>query len=165
MDCLFSGFRKRNIKTEHTNCNNHPRAAILLCKIPITISINSPPPPQVQKKCHTKYFHCLRRAMCKPNNYGVVLKKRLKGLLKFISGKALQITTKMMREGHLVVIAVQGKEPKRFLIKLDHLYNPDVLKLLKQAEEEFGFSREGVLELPCQPHELQRILSNIKALP
>ncbi|MBA0550755.1 hypothetical protein Goshw_025396 [Gossypium schwendimanii] len=103
--------------------------------------------------------------MCKPNNYGVVLKKRLKGMLKFISGKALQITTKMMREGHLVVIAVQGKEPKRFLIKLDHLYNPDFLKLLKQAEEEFGFSREGVLELPCQPHELQRILSNIKALP
>ncbi|OMO72421.1 Auxin responsive SAUR protein [Corchorus capsularis] len=64
-----------------------------------------------------------------------------------------------IREGHFVVIAAEGQEPKKFIIKLDHLNNPEFLKLLKEAEEEFGFSHEGALELPCRPDELQRILS------
>ncbi|KAK6244687.1 hypothetical protein QUC31_011096 [Theobroma cacao] len=81
-------------------------------------------------------------------------------MIRFIAGK-LQSSlplSKTIREGHFVVIATEGPEPKRFVIKLDHLNNPEFLKLLKQAEEEFGFYREGAIELPCRPDELQRIL-------
>ncbi|XVF55506.1 hypothetical protein PTKIN_Ptkin06aG0041500 [Pterospermum kingtungense] len=95
--------------------------------------------------------------MGKAEKFGV-LKKGSIGMLRFIAGK-LQGRPSLSREGHFVVIATEGKEPKRFVIKLDYLNNPEFLKLLKQAEEEYGFSQEGVLELPCPPDELQRILS------
>ncbi|XVE76137.1 hypothetical protein DITRI_Ditri12bG0149100 [Diplodiscus trichospermus] len=81
-------------------------------------------------------------------------------MLRFIARK-LQSSlslSKKIREGHFVVIAAEGQEPKRFVIKLDHLKNRDFLKLLKRAEEKFGFSQEGVLELPCLADELQSIL-------
>ena len=96
--------------------------------------------------------------MCKAKNFGV-LKKGSIGMLRFITGKLQFSLSKRIREGHFVVIATEGQEPKRYVIKLDYLNNPEFLKLLKQAEEEYGFSQEGALELPCGPDELQRILS------
>ncbi|GKV40938.1 hypothetical protein SLEP1_g48528 [Rubroshorea leprosula] len=68
-----------------------------------------------------------------------------------------------VRKGHFVVIATRGREPQRFLIKLCYLHNPEFLKLLKQAEEEFGFSQEGVIAIPCRPDELQKILTMSKS--
>ena len=65
---------------------------------------------------------------------------------------------KGMREGHFVVVATLGWEPKRFTVELDFLNNPEFLRLLKQAEDEFGFSHDGALAIPCQPDELQSIL-------
>lgn len=64
-----------------------------------------------------------------------------------------------VREGHLVVIANKGWKPKRFVIELGYLNHPEFLKLLKQAEEEFGFCQEGALAIPCRPDELQKIPS------
>ncbi|KAJ0089425.1 hypothetical protein Patl1_32168 [Pistacia atlantica] len=64
-----------------------------------------------------------------------------------------------LKEGHFVVIATEGWEPKRFVIQLGYLNNTEFLKLLKQAEEEFRFSQEGALVIPCRPDELQQILS------
>ncbi|XVE61672.1 hypothetical protein DITRI_Ditri06bG0058800 [Diplodiscus trichospermus] len=93
-------------------------------------------------------------------NFGV-LKKGSLGMLRFIVGKlqgSLSLP-KRIREGHFVVITTQGQERKRFVIKLLYLNNPEFLKLLNRAEEEFGFSQEGALELPCRPDELLRILS------
>ncbi|KAH7844065.1 hypothetical protein Vadar_023844 [Vaccinium darrowii] len=62
-----------------------------------------------------------------------------------------------VREGHFVVHAVDNGEPKRFVLELAYLEDPDFLNLLKQAEEEFGFRSEGVLAVPCGPNELQKV--------
>ncbi|KAI4300312.1 hypothetical protein L6164_033704 [Bauhinia variegata] len=66
---------------------------------------------------------------------------------------------KGVKQGHFVVIATQGWKSERFLIELGYLHNPDFVKLLKQAEEEFGFSQVGALAIPCQPEDLQRIIN------
>ena len=65
---------------------------------------------------------------------------------------------KGVKQGYLVVVATEGWKPERFVVKLGYLNNPEFLKLLKQAEEEFGFSHEGALSIPCQPDDLERII-------
>ncbi|MED6184045.1 hypothetical protein PIB30_043631 [Stylosanthes scabra] len=69
-----------------------------------------------------------------------------------------------VKEGHFAVIAEGGgggddeEGPKRFVMPLSCLRNPAFLRLLEQAEEEYGFDHEGALTIPCTPSQLQRIL-------
>ncbi|KAJ7947863.1 Auxin-responsive protein [Quillaja saponaria] len=63
-----------------------------------------------------------------------------------------------VKEGHFAVIAADGEEPKRFVVPLSCLTHPTFLRLLEQAEEEYGFDHEGALAIPCRPSELERIL-------
>lgn len=87
------------------------------------------------------------------------LKKGSIRMLRFILEKLLSTPPPVkVKEGHFVVIATKGWESRRFLIALAYLNHPEFLKLLKQAEEEFGFSQEGALAIPCRPDELQKIL-------
>ncbi|GLT56676.1 hypothetical protein SLA2020_297020 [Shorea laevis] len=92
-----------------------------------------------------------------------VLEKGSLGMLRFMAEKLqaiLSLTRRVkVRNGHFAVIATQGRKPQRFVIKLGYLHHPEFLKLLKQAEEEFGFSQEGAIGIPCQPDELQKILT------
>lgn len=78
-------------------------------------------------------------------------------MLRFIVGK-LQRLSKGVKQGHFVVIATRGWRAERFVIELGYLNDPEFLKLLKRAEEEFGFSHEGALEIPCHPDDLHRVL-------
>ncbi|EXC31777.1 hypothetical protein L484_020601 [Morus notabilis] len=64
-----------------------------------------------------------------------------------------------VKEGHFAVIAVKGDEPKRFVVPLSCLAHPTFLRLLEQAAEEYGFDREGALNIPCRPCELEKILA------
>ena len=57
-----------------------------------------------------------------------------------------------------MVVATEGWKPERFVVDLGYLNNPKFLKLLKQVEEEFGFSHEGALASPCRPDDLERII-------
>ncbi|TMW94534.1 hypothetical protein EJD97_010120 [Solanum chilense] len=64
-----------------------------------------------------------------------------------------------VKEGHFAILSVNPvEEPKRFIVELHCLTNPSFLKLLKQAENEYGFQQKGVLEVPCSAAELQEIL-------
>ncbi|XP_061965269.1 auxin-responsive protein SAUR72-like [Populus nigra] len=72
--------------------------------------------------------------------------------------EAAKIVPVDVKKGHFAVTAIKGEEPKRFVVKLDCLANPDFLSLLEQAKEEYGFQQEGVLAVPCRPEELQMIL-------
>jgi|UniRef100_A0A2N9EYY9 SAUR family protein len=63
-----------------------------------------------------------------------------------------------VKEGHFSVIAVDGNEPKRFVVPLSYLTHPTFVRLLEQAAEEYGFDHEGALSIPCRPSELERIL-------
>ncbi|PON60309.1 Small auxin-up RNA [Parasponia andersonii] len=99
--------------------------------------------------------------MAKAINYKGARKGSL-GILRFIVGK-IQTSLSLSRgvklkQGHFVVIATESWKPERFVVELGYLNNPEFLMLLKQAEEEFGFSQEGALAIPCRPDDLQRIL-------
>ena len=88
--------------------------------------------------------------IAKSINYNKMARKGSLGMLRLIVGK-LQTSlslSKGVKQGHFVVMATEGWRPERFVIKLRYLNNPEFLKLLKQAEEEFGFSQEGALEIP-----------------
>ncbi|GFQ03295.1 auxin-induced protein 15a [Phtheirospermum japonicum] len=63
-----------------------------------------------------------------------------------------------VREGHFAVHAVDDGELRRFVIELSYLAHPGFLKLLAQAEEEFGFDQTGVLAIPCTYSDLQTII-------
>ncbi|KAL2332009.1 hypothetical protein Fmac_019590 [Flemingia macrophylla] len=65
-----------------------------------------------------------------------------------------------VKEGHFAVIAECGEEQKRFVLPLSCLANPTFLKLLEQAEEEYGFDHEGAVTIPCRPSEIERILTH-----
>ncbi|CAN4118899.1 unnamed protein product [Withania somnifera] len=77
--------------------------------------------------------------------------------------EALRSNNKMVpddvKQGYFAVLSVSPEEePKRFIVELDWLINPSFLKLLKQAEDEYGFQQKGVLKVPCREEELQKIL-------
>lgn len=63
-------------------------------------------------------------------------------------------------EGHFAVIAMQGEETKRFIVELDYLSDPDFLRLLDKAGEEYGYRHKGAIAVPCRPQELQKIIEN-----
>ncbi|OVA06972.1 Auxin-induced protein [Macleaya cordata] len=65
----------------------------------------------------------------------------------------------MVVEGHFPVFTTGGESPKKFFVGLSYLKHPAFVKLLKEMEREFGFDQQGVLVVPCQASELQRILS------
>ncbi|XP_040991116.1 auxin-responsive protein SAUR50 [Juglans microcarpa x Juglans regia] len=64
-----------------------------------------------------------------------------------------------VKEGHFVVNAVEGDEPRRFVVPLSYLTHPTFVRLLEKAAEEYGFDHEGALTVPCRPSELERILA------
>lgn len=66
-----------------------------------------------------------------------------------------------VKEGQFAVLAKDEEKAMRFVVELSVLQHPGFLRLLKLAEEEFGFQQiNGALELPCQPEELRRILQD-----
>lgn len=67
-----------------------------------------------------------------------------------------------VKEGQFAVMAVKCQEPKRFVVELRCLTNPSFLRLLKKAGEEYGFRNHGAIEIPCEPHELQMVLLEMK---
>ncbi|CAN0926938.1 hypothetical protein LINGRAHAP2_LOCUS35602 [Linum grandiflorum] len=63
-----------------------------------------------------------------------------------------------VKRGQFAVTATKGGKPKRFIVELDDLNDPDFLNLLELSEDKFGFCQAGVLEVPCLPAELQKVL-------
>lgn len=68
-----------------------------------------------------------------------------------------------VKEGHFAIFAVNTKEErKRFILELNWLKNPAFVRLLKLAEEEYGFRQKGVLEIPCPHEELEKLILQLK---
>lgn len=63
-----------------------------------------------------------------------------------------------VKKGHFVVHTVDGGELKRFVVELRYLGHPGFLKLLEQAENEFGFKQTGILAIPCRYTDLLSVL-------
>ncbi|XP_071733119.1 auxin-induced protein 6B [Rutidosis leptorrhynchoides] len=58
--------------------------------------------------------------------------------------------------GHVAVSV--GSNCKRFVVRATHLNHPVFKKLLVQAEEEFGFSHSGPLNIPCDEYLFEEII-------
>ncbi|KAK1283987.1 hypothetical protein QJS10_CPB21g00327 [Acorus calamus] len=93
-----------------------------------------------------------------------VRRNSIVGLMK----RALRKASKQMevpedvKDGQFAVVAVSGDDgPKRFVVSLRCLSHPTFLRLLEKAEEEFGFSQEGPLTIPCQSSELEKVLGEL----
>ncbi|XP_074352594.1 auxin-responsive protein SAUR71 [Apium graveolens] len=69
-----------------------------------------------------------------------------------------------VKEGHFAVFAAKGEVPKRFVVNLRCLSSAAFLRLLEQAEEEYGFQQKGVLKIPCKAEELEKILQDSKEI-
>ncbi|KAK1389537.1 Small auxin up regulated protein [Heracleum sosnowskyi] len=69
-----------------------------------------------------------------------------------------------VKEGHFAVFAAKGEVPKRFVVNLRCLTSAAFLRLLEQAEEEYGFQQKGVLKIPCKAEELEKILQDSKEI-
>lgn len=65
-----------------------------------------------------------------------------------------------VKKGHFVVHTVDGGELRRFVVELSYLGHPGFLKLLEQAEQEFGFKQTGILAIPCRYSDLQSVLQS-----
>ncbi|KNA12086.1 hypothetical protein SOVF_129150 [Spinacia oleracea] len=60
-------------------------------------------------------------------------------------------------------LAVQvGEEMKRFVIPTKYLSHQAFSVLLKEAEEEFGYQKEGVLKIPCEVEVFENILKMVE---
>lgn len=63
-----------------------------------------------------------------------------------------------VKEGHFVVLTVDGGELRRFVLDLSYLADPRFLMLLEKAELEFGFEQTGILVIPCTCSDLQSVI-------
>ncbi|XP_031495006.1 protein SMALL AUXIN UP-REGULATED RNA 12-like [Nymphaea colorata] len=63
-------------------------------------------------------------------------------------------------KGHIAIYA--GKDGSRFVVPLSYLRHPIFRCLLNMAEEEFGFSQQGGLTIPCEASFLRKSIDQVR---
>ncbi|ERM96409.1 hypothetical protein AMTRI_Chr09g35860 [Amborella trichopoda] len=63
---------------------------------------------------------------------------------------------KMVAKGHLAIYA--GKDGSRFVVPLAFLAHRFFALLLRMAEEEFGYTQQGGLTIPCEGSLLYSVI-------
>ncbi|KAL6963767.1 hypothetical protein U1Q18_034772 [Sarracenia purpurea var. burkii] len=58
--------------------------------------------------------------------------------------------------GHVAICV--GNESRRFVVRATYLNHPIFKRLLAEAEEEYGFTNQGPLALPCDESVFEEIL-------
>ncbi|WJX85755.1 hypothetical protein P8452_68161 [Trifolium repens] len=69
--------------------------------------------------------------------------------------------TKDIPKGCVAIKVGHGEEQQRFIVPLNYLNHPLFVGLLKEAEEEYGFSQQGTIIIPCQLEEFKDILQHM----
>ncbi|KAI4363698.1 hypothetical protein MLD38_019885 [Melastoma candidum] len=66
-------------------------------------------------------------------------------------------------KGCIPVSVGHGEEEqrRRFLVPVDYLNHPMFARLLKEAEEEYGFDQKGLINIPCHVHDFQMVWESI----
>ncbi|XP_055805408.1 protein SMALL AUXIN UP-REGULATED RNA 9-like [Solanum dulcamara] len=60
-------------------------------------------------------------------------------------------------KGHFVVYV--GENRSRYIIPISWLTHPEFQNLLQRAEEEFGFSHDMGITIPCHEHDFCSLIS------
>lgn len=63
-----------------------------------------------------------------------------------------------VKEGKFVVHTLDDDTLRRSVVELSYLSNPGFLKLLEQAEQEFGVGQMGILGIPCTHNHLHSVI-------
>ncbi|KAL8229463.1 hypothetical protein R6Q57_014363 [Mikania cordata] len=58
--------------------------------------------------------------------------------------------------GHVAICV--GANCRRFIVRVTYLNHPIFQKILKEAEEEYGFTNFGPLMIPCEESEFEGII-------
>ncbi|GAU13688.1 hypothetical protein TSUD_347920 [Trifolium subterraneum] len=69
--------------------------------------------------------------------------------------------TKDIPKGCVAIKVGHGEDQQRFIVPLNYLNHPLFVRLLKEAEEEYGFSQQGTIIIPCQLEEFKDILQHM----
>jgi SAUR family protein len=56
-----------------------------------------------------------------------------------------------------VCVGGEGEEQQRFVIPVVYINHPLFQKLLKEAEEEYGFEQKGTITIPCHVSDFQYV--------
>lgn len=58
-------------------------------------------------------------------------------------------------------VGTEGEEQQRFVIPVVYVNHPLFEKLLKEAEEEYGFEQKGTITIPCHVSDFQYVQGQI----
>lgn len=69
------------------------------------------------------------------------------------------------RRGYVpVLVGKFEEEEERFMVPLGWINHPCMVALLQLSANEFGYQyREGVIQIPCEPHHFRLLLENISS--
>lgn len=81
------------------------------------------------------------------------------------SSKKLSEIIEKWRKRKKGYFAVYTQGGKRFVVPLDYLNHPIFRVLLEMAEEEFGSTIHGPLQVPCEEELMEYILSLLRKNP
>ncbi|CAO2834795.1 unnamed protein product [Amaranthus hypochondriacus] len=64
-----------------------------------------------------------------------------------------------IRKGYVpVIVGMCEEEEERFMLPLGLINHPTILGLLDLSANEFGYHQQGVIQIPCQPHQFRLLL-------
>ncbi|XP_021748496.1 auxin-responsive protein SAUR32-like [Chenopodium quinoa] len=56
-----------------------------------------------------------------------------------------------------IKVGLTEEEQQRFVIPISHFNHPLFMKLLKEAEDEYGFHHKGTITIPCHVEEFRYV--------
>ncbi|KAE8727558.1 Auxin-responsive protein SAUR32 [Hibiscus syriacus] len=69
-----------------------------------------------------------------------------------------KIQTRDVPRGCLAIkVGSQGEEQQRFVVPVMYFNHPLFIRLLKEAEEEYGFDQKGTITIPCHVEEFRNV--------
>lgn len=114
---------------------------------------------------------------CKKTSFFMRIKHALRQLHRFfyniVSGEdnignsliELKEAKGNLMDGYFSVLAKGNHGMRKFQVALYHLQHPPFVKLLEAAAQEFGFDQPGVIVIPCEANELEKILTRQSLRP
>lgn len=67
-------------------------------------------------------------------------------------------------KGCVAIKVGHGEDQQRFTVPVNYINHPLFVHLLKEAEEEYGFSQQGTITIPCQLKEFKDTLQHMIAM-
>ncbi|KAF3324902.1 Auxin-responsive protein SAUR36 [Carex littledalei] len=89
----------------------------------------------------------------------VLGRRRLTFERNFSHRYADQCTSPRVEKGHFVVYTI---DEKRFMIPLDYLNTRIIMQLFQLSEEEFGYTVDGPITVPCEAAFMEYAMELIK---